>query len=160
LGLLVESKHHHLVALSNIIKNIPKDILEPELVEVYHFAFMFQLFPILLRCVNFTDANLKLSTLRILHMLPMSLIQEHISTIVTTYLMLADSGKIESGNSMAVRALALEMLGDLTKSVEFGILYPLKPGVLKQLVFYLDDPKRDVRRAAVACQTKLMLLKE
>jgi DNA repair/transcription protein MET18/MMS19 len=93
-------------------------------------------------------------------MLPVSLIQEHISTIVTTYLMLADAKKIKEGNSREVRALALEMLGDLTRIVEFGILYPLRPGILNQLIKSLDDPKRDVRTAAVGCQTKLMLLKE
>jgi hypothetical protein len=74
--------------------------------------------------------------------------------------MLADATKIDAGNSMAVRCLALEMLGDLTRSVEFGILYPLRPGILKRLVVYLDDPKRGARAAAVKAQTKLLLLKE
>jgi hypothetical protein len=38
---ILESKHHHLVALSNIIKNIPNDILTPELTEVRSLSLIF-----------------------------------------------------------------------------------------------------------------------
>lgn len=118
------------------------------------------MFPVLLRCIGFSDASLKLSMLHIFRQLPLVTLEEHISTLVSTYLELADASRLEKGNTMAVRCNALQALADLARRLDFMVLYPVKFLILEKLIPCLDDPKRIVRKAAVDCQTRFQLLKK
>ncbi|KAJ3396925.1 mms19 nucleotide excision repair [Lobulomyces angularis] len=144
-----------LTSISNVIQKIPRSLLLKELPS---------LFPVLLSCLNYPDGELKLSTLRILKQISTSskeFFEDHIGTIVPLLLDLSSFKNISIGNTMLVRVLSLDILGDLTNSISFPVVFPYKPLVLKTLKdtkgSYIDDPKKLVRKSAVNTRNKWFL---
>lgn len=52
------------------------------------------------------------------------------------------------------RIAALACLGILPDTIRYDVLHTVKNKVLKELAKAIDDPKRTVRREAVACRSK------
>lgn len=56
--------------------------------------------------------------------------------------------------SQALRISSLNFLAVLPKHIPYTTLHPQKAMILKELGRAVDDPRRDVRRAAVDCRSK------
>ncbi|KAF9973632.1 hypothetical protein BGZ73_003128 [Actinomortierella ambigua] len=170
-----EVRHHFLVALSHVLRNIPKPILLTELPP---------LLPLLVHSLSFPDPELKASTIGTFQSVTKEakeLIAEHLSTLVPLLLQLthptggatstptseaatptsavstpvssSGAGATATTNTMKVRVAALQCLGELAKDLPFTALRPYKQQVLKDLERVLDDKKRYVRREAVECRS-------
>ncbi|KAG0233463.1 hypothetical protein BGW42_007420 [Actinomortierella wolfii] len=167
-------RHNFLVALSHVLRNIPKQILLTELPP---------LLPLLVHSLSFPNPELKASTIGTFQSVTKDakeLIAEHLSTLVPLLLQLthpnggaasptpgsgtatptsmtsASSSTAETvapTNTMKVRVAALQCLAEIAKNLPFTALKPYKQPVLKDLERVLDDKKRYVRREAVECRS-------
>jgi DNA repair/transcription protein MET18/MMS19 len=112
----------------------------------------------LLFSLRYADPKLKKSTLDtfliIIQERPI-LFADNVSSIIPQLLKLT---KHEPGNDARVRQAALKILGLLTKAVEYSIIAPHKPHVLKALGLALGDHKRVVRKEAANTRGKWSLL--
>ncbi|KAJ3034783.1 mms19 nucleotide excision repair [Rhizophlyctis rosea] len=147
-----EVKQYYLLALSHLLRNIPQQILLNEVP---------RLFPLLLSSLSSPDADLKVATLNTLELVlkeAPAVASEHVGSIVDLLLSLATTRDAVGGNSMRVRMAALKTLGLVPSSIEFSILFPHKPKVLRALGVAVDDPKRAVRKEAVNTRAKWYLL--
>ncbi|RKO94648.1 RNAPII transcription regulator C-terminal-domain-containing protein, partial [Blyttiomyces helicus] len=146
-----ERRHFYLIALSHLLKNIPKPILLSELPK---------LFPLLLSSLSFPDSELKLATLKTLQLMlkeAPAIVAEHISSVIPLLLAMATK-RDEAANVMKVRIAALRTVGQLPPSIEYSVLHPHKPVVLRELSGSLDDPKRLVRKEGANARGKWFLL--
>lgn len=163
-----EQKSTYLTALSGILSNssIPSSILLPEIP---------RLLPLLLQSLDLDDQTgglglVRAATLETLFVMireNASAITEagHIDSLVTRLLRTAaynTTSAKASQNNATVRRLALHCLlilpsslgnGPDKKSSKADSLIPLKKSALLGLKVALDDPKRDVRKAAVDAKT-------
>ncbi|CAI2171239.1 19808_t:CDS:10 [Funneliformis geosporum] len=138
-------KHNYLIALSYLLRNVPKQVLLSELPP---------LFPLLIRSLSLPDAELKASTLDTFYIISEDaphIISEHVSSLIPLLLSLT---KPDHGNTMRVRIAALRCLSILPDHIPFDVLFPFKFRVLKELSTALDDKKRLVRKQAVDCRSK------
>ncbi|KAJ3022175.1 mms19 nucleotide excision repair [Thoreauomyces humboldtii] len=151
------AKQAYLLALSQLLKNVPKTVLSNALT---------QIFPLLLCSLALPDADLKLATLDTLQALLGECavaISGQISSVVAALLSIG-TGTVagqpgnRSGDTMLVRIAALKTLGDLPRKFDYALLYPHKVAVLRQLNAALDDPKRAVRKEASAARNRWFLL--
>ncbi|RIA93901.1 Dos2-interacting transcription regulator of RNA-Pol-II-domain-containing protein [Glomus cerebriforme] len=143
-----EVKHNYLIALSHLLRNIPKQVLLSELPS---------LFPLLIHSLSLPDAELKSSTIDTFYIISgdaSRIISEHVSSLVP---LLLSSTKPDKGNTMQVRISALQCLGILPDHVSFDVLFPFKSKILRELSTALDDKKRLVRKQAVDCRSKWFL---
>ncbi|KAG9326737.1 hypothetical protein KVV02_008627 [Mortierella alpina] len=145
-----EVRHNFLIALSHVLRNIPKQILLTELPP---------LLPMLVHSLSFPDPELKASTIETFQIITKDapgLMAEHLSAL--TPLMISLTNANDPANTMKVRITALKCLGAQPKSLPFTALRPYKSQVLKELERSLDDPKRSVRREAVECRSQWFTL--
>ncbi|KAG0328198.1 hypothetical protein BGZ99_005864 [Dissophora globulifera] len=145
-----EVRHNFLIALSHVLRNIPKQVLLTELPP---------LLPMLVHSLSFPDPDLRSSTIETFQIITKdapSLMAEHLSTL--TPLLIALACTSGPANTMKVRMAALKCLAAQPKSLPFTALRPYKTQVLKELEKSLDDRKRLVRREAVECRSQWFTL--
>jgi len=137
----------YLVALTSLIKPLPKAIYETALP---------QLMPLLLRGLELPDSEIRASIIDTLlatsvgNAATKSVIVEHASSLVSTML---KNSKFKDTSSVRLRVSALRYLAILPNIVRYDILHPQKASVLRELAGVLDDPKRVVRKEAVEART-------
>ncbi|CAG8627666.1 4011_t:CDS:10 [Funneliformis caledonium] len=140
-----KDKHNYLIALSYLLRNVPKQVLLSELPP---------LFPLLIHSLSLPDAELKASTIDTFYIISVNashIISEHVSSLIPLLLSLT---KPDHGNTMRVRIAALQCLSILPDHIPFDVLFPFKFKILKELSTALDDRKRLVRKQAVDCRSK------
>ncbi|KAF9215555.1 hypothetical protein BGZ59_001005 [Podila verticillata] len=145
-----EVRHNFLIALSHVLRNIPKQVLLTELPP---------LLPMLVHSLSFPDPELKSSTIETFQIITKDapgLMAEHLATL--TPLLISLTNAQEPANTLKVRIAALKCLGAQPKSLPFTALRPYKAQVLKELEKSLDDRKRLVRREAVECRSQWFTL--
>ncbi|KAF9116754.1 hypothetical protein BGX27_011068 [Mortierella sp. AM989] len=145
-----EVRHNFLVALSHVLRNIPKQVLLTELPP---------LLQMLVHSLTFPDPDLKASTIETFQIITKDapgLMADHISTL--TPLLISLTNAEDTANTMKVRIAALKCLGAQPKALPFTALRPYKARVLKELERSLDDRKRLVRREAVECRSQWFTL--
>ncbi|KAG0363397.1 hypothetical protein BG005_000651 [Podila minutissima] len=145
-----EVRHNFLIALSHVLRNIPKQVLLTELPP---------LLPMLVHSLSFPDPELKSSTIETFQIITKDapgLMAEHLATLTPLLISLTSSQDL--ANTMKVRIAALKCLGAQPKSLPFTALRPYKAQVLKELEKSLDDRKRLVRREAVECRSQWFTL--
>ncbi|KOC15226.1 DNA repair/transcription protein [Aspergillus flavus AF70] len=157
-------KPAHLTALSGILSTIPPSLVMPELPT---------LLPLLLQSLDLQTSesqSVRIATLETLAVIirdnGVGVIEEcgHIQSLVTRLLKTAEhkpaGDKAAAVNSPRLRVDALRCLFLLAqtpvsdapavaKAGKLSPLLPVKAEVVRSLGFVLDDPKRDVRKAAV-----------
>ncbi|KXS10074.1 ARM repeat-containing protein [Gonapodya prolifera JEL478] len=143
-------RHNYLVVLSKLIKSAPNHIIIPELA---------QLLPTLFTSLTYPDEVLQGSVIDIFHLLlaeAASMLTPHISSLIPVLLDLANHRR--NPRSMNVRSQSLDCLQAMPASIRYDILHPHVKRVLAQLDSCLDDPKKSVRRVAVACKGRWLFL--
>ncbi|KAE8351996.1 ARM repeat-containing protein [Aspergillus coremiiformis] len=157
-------KPAHLTALSGILSTIPPALVMPELPTIL---------PLLLQSLDLQTSDsqsVRAATLETLAVIirdnGVGVIEEcgHVQSLVTRLLSTAEykpaSEKSVAVNSPRLRVNALKCLFLLAqapssdapavaKAGKLSPLLPVKAQVIRSLRFVLDDPKRDVRKAAV-----------
>ncbi|ORX52808.1 ARM repeat-containing protein [Hesseltinella vesiculosa] len=139
-------KHNYLIALSYLLKNVPKQILLNELPP---------LVPLMILALSLPDATLKVATLESFTMAATEapdVIAVNIQSLLPALLNMLDTSK--ESNPMNVRVAALKCLAQLATSLSRDVALPHAHFVTKQLARSLDDRKRLVRREAVDCRAK------
>lgn len=165
----IHVKHAYLTALSGILSTVPSKLVAPELPT---------LFPLLLQTLDLTGPDSQPIKSRTLDLLAVIIRENGVRTInmlgyvddlVNRLLKTAstaagskDRASSNKSNSPSNRAKALQCLHLLAKhptapdveltaseKAQASPLLRLKPSVLRSLKLILDDPKRDVRKAAV-----------
>ncbi|EAL63339.2 hypothetical protein DDB_G0288217 [Dictyostelium discoideum AX4] len=144
---------HYLIAISNLLKHVPKEILLAELNEIL---------PIVMQSLKSSDNNDQVqlldSSLQTLTMLinetPSSFISYLDSLIPSLIKISTKSTKYNLKRS------ALEILTLLSKSIPFVNLFPYKTQVVTDIIPCLDDKKRIVRREAQKCRNSWYILQK
>ncbi|KAK5578751.1 hypothetical protein RB653_008424 [Dictyostelium firmibasis] len=144
---------HYLIAISNLLKHVPKEILLGELNEIL---------PIVMQSLKSSDNNDQVqlldSSLQTLTMLinetPSSFIPYLDSLIPSLIKISTKSSKYNLKKS------ALEILTLLSKSIPFVNLFPHKIQVITDVIPCLDDKKRIVRREAQKCRNSWYILQK
>ncbi|KAJ3189419.1 mms19 nucleotide excision repair [Gaertneriomyces sp. JEL0708] len=147
-----ETKQFFLIALSHLLKSAPTQVVGQSL---------HQLLPLLHVSLSFPHAELKLISLNtIASMLDNNAkeLSKYASSIIPALLDLSSERSVALGQNMHVRISALQVLGRIAKGLEYSVVFPMKPEILRRLVTPLDDPKRLVRREAANTRNKWFLL--
>ncbi|KAI8092187.1 Dos2-interacting transcription regulator of RNA-Pol-II-domain-containing protein [Gilbertella persicaria] len=138
-------KPNYLIALSHVLRNVPKQILLSELPP---------LVPLLIESLALEDGELKVSTLDTFSLAveeASDVIAPQIRTILPSLLALLGP---DLQNSIRVRVAALACLAKFPMFVAKDALLPHVQFVIRQLKTPLDDKKRVVRKEAVDCRSK------
>lgn len=139
----ITTKPNYLIALSGILKDMPTDVVMPEIET---------LLPLLLQSLDLEDSEVKSATIQSLTVIseesPMT-VEGHIGSMVTRLLKSATCSKV---NTPSVRHIALRCLRTFPGRVKESTLLPYKNTVTRSLLNTLDDPKRHVRAEAVECR--------
>lgn len=138
-------KPNYLIALSYVLKNVPKQILLTELPP---------LVPLLIESLSLSDASLKVSTLETFKLAvseAADVVAPQIRSILPSLLALLDD---TPNNTIRVRVAALTCLAQFPSFIAKDALAPHVQYVLKHLKIPLDDKKRIVRKEAVDCRSK------
>ena len=136
-------KPNYLIALAGILKNMPTDIVMPEIDS---------LLPLLLQSLDLEDSDVKAATIQSLTVISqesLKAVEGHLGSLVNRLLNSAGSTKV---NSAAVRYNALQCLRMFPGKVKDSNLLPYKNTVTRGLLSCLDDPRRHVRKEAVECR--------
>ncbi|KAG0131695.1 putative DNA repair/transcription protein [Tuber indicum] len=145
------TKPNYLVALSNILRNMPPTVILPELG---------RLLPLLLQSLDLPDPNVKSATIETLLITvteSADAMKEHISSL-SARLLNACTNREE--NPPRIRSAALRCLKAFPRALRTDLLLPYKRQVIRSLVTALDDPKRSVRKEAVDCRARWYSLDE
>ncbi|OAD79724.1 hypothetical protein PHYBLDRAFT_179221 [Phycomyces blakesleeanus NRRL 1555(-)] len=138
-------KHNYLIALSYLLKNVPKQILLNELPP---------LVPLLIQSLSLTDTSLKVSTLATFQLAIVEapdVVGPHTRAIIAALLDLLNS---QEPNPLPVRVAALKCLAQFPAGLTNDLLAPHVSYVTKQLGQSVGDKKRMVRKEAVDCRAK------
>lgn len=141
--LIVAAKSNYLIALANIIANVPKEILLPELPS---------LLPLLLQSLNLPSPVLRANAVNTLYVLIMEspeIVKSQVETMIPTLLKQVN---LTPSNPASVRIASLRCLAILPQHLPFEAIDPHKKEVIRYLGTILDDPKRQVRKEAVDCR--------
>jgi DNA repair/transcription protein MET18/MMS19 len=141
LTLVVQS--YYLIALSNIIANVPKEILLPELPS---------LLPLLLKSLNLSSPTLRANAINTLYIMVMESPEIASSQLPTMIPILLNQIELTPSNPVNVRIASLHCLAILPTHLPFTSIDPFKKQVIRSLAKVLDDPKRAVRKEAVDCR--------
>ncbi|KAL9559611.1 hypothetical protein PS6_000706 [Mucor atramentarius] len=137
-------KPNYLIALSYVLKNVPKQILLNELPP---------LVPLLIQSLALSDATLKVSTLETFKLAvseAADVVAPQIRSILPPLLALLE----DNHSSIRVRVAALTCLAQFPAFIAKDALAPHVNYVIRQLKTPLDDKKRIVRKEAVDCRSK------
>ncbi|KAH3901317.1 Met18p SCDLUD_002808 [Saccharomycodes ludwigii] len=137
----LQFKFNYLTALSFILRYTPLQIKTGYIVE---------LFPLLVHALEMKNGDVRVSSLQtIKDTLETSpdLLLTHVHTLVTESLKLIDHR--DEYNTTSVRLLSLFLLKLLATSLPLNYLQPFQKSIITGLIIGLDDPKRNVRKAAV-----------
>ena len=141
--LTIATRSNYLIALSNIISNIPKEILLPELPT---------LLPLLLQSLNLPSPVLRANALNTLYVMVIEspeIVSPHLETMIP---ILTSQITISPSNPPKVRIAALRCLAILPSQLNFTAVDPFQKMVIRAIGGVLDDPKRVVRKEAVDCR--------
>jgi DNA repair/transcription protein MET18/MMS19 len=136
-------RSNYLIALSNIIANVPKEILIPELPS---------LLPLLLESLNLPSPVLRANAINTLYVMVMEspeVVSSHMDTMIPALLQQIQANP---SNPPKVRISSLRCLAILPTHIAFEFIEPYRKKVIRQLGMVLDDPKRAVRKEAVDCR--------
>ncbi|GAA5866345.1 hypothetical protein JCM8547_000746 [Rhodosporidiobolus lusitaniae] len=138
----------YLIALSSLLQHIPKQLSLSELPK---------LLPLLITALDLPDPLLRANVINALAVLVEQVpneVDNSISSITTKVLKgLTGPTAVKTGRGAAqLRLSSLLFLGTLPAHIPYLTLHPQKATVLKELGKAIDDPRRDVRRAAVDCR--------
>ncbi|KAF5377797.1 hypothetical protein D9757_008093 [Collybiopsis confluens] len=140
-----ESQISHLIALTSLISSVPKAL---------YIHDMPKLIPLLVRGLDLPDHNIRYQVINTFLSVAegdsADIVSEHAPTLIQTMLRNSTAANMSSAR---VRISALKYLGVLPTIVRYDILHPHKATVIRQLAVSLDDPKRTVRKEAVAART-------
>jgi DNA repair/transcription protein MET18/MMS19 len=139
----VAVQSNHLIALSNIIANVPKEILLPELPS---------LLPLLLESLNLPSPVLRSNAINTLYVMVMEspeIMATHVESLISGLL---NQIAMSPSNPANLRMASLRCLAILPTQLSFGSIDPFQKQVIRQLGMILDDPKRAVRKEAVDCR--------
>lgn len=135
---------NYLIALSNIIANVPKEILLPELPS---------LLPLLLQSLNLPSSILRANAINTLYVMimesPPEIISTHLEHMIPNLL---NQTELSPSNPAKVRISSLRCLGILPVQLKFGDIAEYQKLVIRRVGGILDDPKRAVRKEAVDCR--------
>ena len=137
------AKSNYLIALSNIIANLPKDILLPELPS---------LLPLLLQSLSLTSPVLRANVMNTLYVMVIEspeLVSSQTDTLISILLNQVNS---TPSNPPNVRTAALRCVSILPKHLSFETIDSHKTQVIRHLGTILDDPRRQIRKEAVDCR--------
>lgn len=147
------TKANYLIALSGILRWLPYAMIESSLSS---------LVPPLLQTLDLDepeDQDAKGSTLTIFESVLMhdpAVVSEHAASLITRLL----NCTTRPANTADVRARSLQSLALVPRQLKREVVVPYRRQVVKKLMPCLDDPKRDVRAAAVRCRTAWLGLDE
>ncbi|KAL6720704.1 hypothetical protein ACLMJK_002629 [Lecanora helva] len=139
------TKPNYLIALSGVLKNMPTDIIMPEIAT---------LLPLLLQSLDLNDADVQAATIQSLAVISQEspeAVEGHMGSLVTRLLKAAQRADVSSAS---VRHNALRCLRIFPGKVKDRTLLPYKNTVTRELLGCLDDPRRGVRKEAVECRAK------
>ncbi|KAL1745859.1 Dos2-interacting transcription regulator of RNA-Pol-II-domain-containing protein [Schizophyllum fasciatum] len=138
----------NLVAVTSLITAVPKATYVQELDSLY---------PLLLRALDLPDHDIRAKVIETLlainndDAVESSRASEHASTLVSVMLKNCIAATMPE---MRVRIAALKYLGILPRILMREVLQRYRATVVKELAKALDDPKKAVRKEAVATRTK------
>ncbi|KAL5022527.1 hypothetical protein ScPMuIL_001682 [Solemya velum] len=141
-----DTKKNYLLAISHLLKVLPKQVLLTELPP---------LFPLMVQSLLYEDKDLQLSTLNALYDLTHDapkVVAQHVDSVIPQLLTLA-----KHKQNMKIRIAALKSLGVMTVLSDHVIL-PYKSQVTRTLEQVLDDHKRLVRNEAVLARGEWFLV--
>lgn len=180
----------YLIALSSIIKIIPRPLCVSELPTVRNLPHSApwsrltnltfnQLLPLLLRCMDLPDPELKANVMEMILTIAEAddsevaseIIERNAPRIVEGLLRGLDKSKgsneVSSMSHSSARdrsaepvcrqrsrVAALRTLAVFPDAVRYDLLHPIKPTVLKELGKAIDDKRREVRKEAVDTRAK------
>ncbi|KAK4702028.1 DNA repair/transcription protein MET18/MMS19, partial [Phenoliferia sp. Uapishka_3] len=136
-----------LVALSFLLLHLPKQIALTELPK---------LLPLLITALDLPDPTLRANVIDTLAILAKEVpgdMENSVSGIALKVL----RDVVENANvkgAVKLRLAALSFLAILPEHIDYATLHPQKATILRQLGKAIDDPRRDVRRAAVECRSR------
>jgi len=136
-------RSNYLIALSNIIGNIPKEILLPELPS---------LLPLLLQSLTLPSPVLRgnaVDTLYVMVMESPEVVSSHLDAMIPVLLNQID---LSPANPSTLRISSLRCLSMLPTHLPFDAVDRFKKLIIRRLGTILDDPKRVVRKEAVDCR--------
>lgn len=137
------SKPNYLIALSGILKDMPTDIMIPE-IDIS--------LPLLLQSLDLEESDVKAAAIQSLTVISQEspkAIESHIGSLVSRLIGSTVNGK---ANTSSVRYNALRCLRILPGRITDSTLLPYKNTVTGGLSEVLDDPRRRVRNEAVECR--------
>ncbi|GAA5832383.1 hypothetical protein JCM11251_006429 [Rhodosporidiobolus azoricus] len=153
----------YLVALSSLLQHIPKQLTLSELPK---------LLPLLITSLDLPDPLLRANVIDALTVLVKEVpteVERQIASVVAKVLKGLTGEKVERGrgqmsvapvlssSSQQLRLASLNFLGTLPAHIPYLTLHSQKATILKELGKAIDDPRRDVRKAAVDCRGKWFL---
>ncbi|KAF2636191.1 ARM repeat-containing protein [Massarina eburnea CBS 473.64] len=148
------NKSNYLIALSGVLKWMPFDIV---MEEVDHLVLP------LLQSLDLKGEDLvkeaAISTLISTLEEKPQVIEEHAGSIISRLLANSIRNK-EAGAPPRVRAAALKCLMLVPEKLKLESVLPYRRQVCKNLTAALDDPKREVRYAAVKCRSRWLEVDE
>ncbi|EFA86574.1 putative DNA repair and transcription protein [Heterostelium album PN500] len=136
-----------LVAITNLLRNVPKEVLLGELQEVL---------PIVLHSLHSNQRDLLNSSLQTLMMLvdeASTSISSHLDSLIPTLIKISVNGE-----SLTFRQSSLEILTRISRAIPYPKIYPFRNQVINGIVPALDDKKRLVRREATKCRNSWFIL--
>ncbi|GAA6018123.1 hypothetical protein JCM8202_000190 [Rhodotorula sphaerocarpa] len=148
-----DGKNIYLVALSTLLRHIPKQLTLTELPK---------LLPLLITSLDLPDMALRADVIDALTILVKDVpaeLENSISSIASKVLKGLSVPERERDDAAAakLRLASLALLAALPAHIPYLVLHSQKPVILKELGRALDDPRRDVRRAAVECRSQWFL---
>ncbi|GAA5964949.1 hypothetical protein JCM21900_001908 [Sporobolomyces salmonicolor] len=146
-----EGQAVYLIALSCLLQHIPRQLTLTELPK---------LLPLLVTSLDLPDPALRANVIDTLAVLVKEVPTEmdnSISSIAVKALRSLTSDTSSSRGAIKLRLASLNFLAVLPAHIPYLSLHPQKATVLKELGRAVDDPRRDVRRAAVDCRSKWFL---
>ncbi|TKA55992.1 hypothetical protein B0A53_01695 [Rhodotorula sp. CCFEE 5036] len=148
-----DQKNIYLVALSSLLRHIPKQLTLTELPK---------LLPLLMTSLDLPDASLRANVIDALTVLVNDVpseLENAISGITTKVLrgLTVESGERDTPAETKLRLASLAFLSSLPAHIPYLVLHSQKPTILRDLGRALDDPRREVRRAAVECRSQWFL---
>lgn len=140
----LDVKPNFLVALSNILQYMPAKVV---------ILLLRTFLPLLFESLSLEEADVKVASINTISATfidASDLMVEHLPSLVEELLKSSILGT--SGSPMRVRLAALNCLSMLPRCVKPETLEPFRKQITNKLTVVLDDPKRDVRKAAVDCR--------